>query len=238
MFGWLRRTFRPPPTEQQLRMARILASYPLYAPPEFNPDSTPESIRAASAQYEEYFLGSRQARLEALRTFLGNFDVSLDTDDVGLMAVSTWLPQWADLLIDDFDYRTVWYANLRLEVPWTGPQHGLNVLFDLGIYYAECLWARRTKLEWTVMRYRDANGDNAALHSIKGLPGGKPFDPIDFMHHQWWSICQAKIDKRRRSPLGDDPMILRSDTFYRHVLSNAPPGRRRIKTGRPAVSMR
>ena len=95
MFGWLRRTFRPPPTEQQLRMARILASYPLYAPPEFNPNSTPESIRAASAQYEEYFLGSRQARLEALRTFLGNFDVSLDTDDVGLMAVSTWLPQSA-----------------------------------------------------------------------------------------------------------------------------------------------
>jgi hypothetical protein len=48
-------------------MAQALTSYPPYAPPEYNPDPNPASMRAASAQYREYFLGSMQARLEVLR---------------------------------------------------------------------------------------------------------------------------------------------------------------------------
>lgn len=141
MFGWLRRSPPPPPTEQQLQLTRALAGYPPYAPPEYKPDPSVESMRAASAEYREYFLGSRQARLEALGEFLASFDVSLDTGDVGLRAVSTWLPLWADLLVSEFDDHN---AYARLEVPWTGRLRGLNAVFDLGIYYAECLWARRT----------------------------------------------------------------------------------------------
>jgi len=136
MFGWLRRPPSTSPTEQQLQLMKALVGYPPYAPPEYRPDPNAESMRAASAQYREYFLASRQARLEGLREFLANFDVSLGLDDAGLMAVSTWLPYWANLLVSEFKDRD---AYKRLEVPWTGRLRGLNVVFDLGIYYAECL---------------------------------------------------------------------------------------------------
>ena len=115
MFGWLRRVLLPP-TAQQRRMRQLLAGYPLYAPPAYKGDSTIESARAASAEYAEYFHDIRPARLEALRTFLENFGVSLNTDDAGLMAVSAWLPEWADLLIEGPYNKTIWYAYLRLQV--------------------------------------------------------------------------------------------------------------------------
>jgi hypothetical protein len=89
MFDWLRRT-PPPPTEQQRQMAQALAEYPPYAPPEWNPDT--KSLRDANEEYREYFFGSRQSRLEALRAFLEGFDVVLNLDDAGIMAVSAWLP--------------------------------------------------------------------------------------------------------------------------------------------------
>jgi hypothetical protein len=208
-------------------MAQALASYPPYAPPRYNPDPTPESMRAASAQYEEYFLGSMPARLEALRAFLANFDVALNSDDTGLRAVSTWMPQWADLLVDDL-YDS--YAIDRLDVPWTGALSGLNVIFDLGVYYSDCLWARRTKLGWFVYRGPDANGQIFAGHSIKGIPGGKLFDPFHFMYGECWSIRQAKIAKEKKVPHSEDPFILSGEALWRHLLANAPPGRRSRKS--------
>jgi hypothetical protein len=36
---------------------------------------------------------------------------------------------------------------------------GLTPIFDLGIYYAECVWLRRTRLEWIVTRGPDQGGD-------------------------------------------------------------------------------
>jgi hypothetical protein len=185
-------------------------------------------MRAASAQYREHFLGSTQARLEALREFLANFDVSLSSDDAGLMAVSTWLPHWADLLVDDLDDQAVRDAYNRFTVPWTGTLSGLNVIFDLGIYYAECLWSRRTKLEWVVV----VRGPEGARHLIKGLPGGKWFDPIHFMHRECSNIGKAKIAKQKRLPYSDDPWLLRSESFCRHLLAKAPPGRRSRKSER------
>jgi hypothetical protein len=223
MFSWLRRSPLPPPTEQQLQLTQALAAYPPYAPPEYSPNPDADSMRAASAQYREYFLGGRQARLEALGEFLANFDVSSSLDDAGLIAVSTWLPHWADLLVNEFEDSN---AYRRLEVPWTGRLKGLNVVFDLGIYYAECLWARRTKLEWIVVRGADVHGIVLASHAIKGLPGGKLFDPFDFTFWECWHIRNAKLAKQRRLPYSDDPWVLKPESFSRHVLAKAPPGRR------------
>jgi len=228
MFGWLRRSPPPPPTEDQLKLIRALSGYPPYAPPEYSPAPNTESMRAASFQYREYFLSSRQARLVALREFLANFDVSFSLDDAGLMAVSSWLPHWADLLVDDFDDPAVRIAYYRFTVPWTGTMIGLNVMFDLGIYYAECLWSRRTKLEWVVV----IRGPEGAKHLIKGLPGGKWFDPIHFMYSECWDIRKAKIAKQKRLPYSDDPWCLRSESFSRHVLAKVPPGRRSRKSER------
>lgn len=181
-------------------------------------------MRAASARYREYFLGSFPVRLAALSALLASFDVSSSLDDAGLMAVSAWLPQWGDLLINDFRDETVRNAYRRLEVPWTGTLSGLNVIFDLAIYYGECLWTRRTKLEWMVAR-----GPDSALHAIQGLPGGKPFDPFNFMYLECQNIRAAKIGRQKRLPHSGDPVFLKPDCFYRHVLGNAPPGRRSRK---------
>lgn len=223
MFGWLRRA-APPPTEQQLAMAQALAGYPPYSPPEWKPDPDPESMRAAALQYREYFLGVREARVDSLRDFLAKFDVPLSLDDAGLMAVSAWLPHWADLLVVDFDDRTVWDTYLRFKVPWTGTLGGLNVIFDLGIYYAECLWFRRTRLEWIVDR-----GPQGPVHIIKGLPGGKGFDPFSFVFWHCRDIGQAKLTKQKGLPYSDDTWLLKTDSIHRHLLSNAPSGRRSRK---------
>lgn len=226
MFSWLRLT--PPPTERQLRLTRALADYPPYVPPAWTPDSSSESLRAASARYREHFFDSMQFRLEALRAFLAKFDVALDVDDAGLTAVSAWLPQWGDLLVDDFPAAHDAYRFFSEE--WTGGLKGLNVIFDLGIYQAECLWARRTKLEWIVVRGRDVHGIVMATHSIKGLPGGKLFGPIDAAYFQCWSIRNARINMQKGLPYSSDPEILMSDSFSRTVLAKAPPGRRTRKS--------
>jgi hypothetical protein len=230
MFDWLRRSPPPPPPEEQLKLTRALAGYPPYAPPEYGPAPNPESMREASFRYRDYFLANRQARLEALREFFANFDVCLSLDDAGLMAVSSWLPYWADLLVDDFDDKAVRDGYDLLRVPWTGTLIGLNVIFDLGVYYAECLWSRRTKLEWSVTRGADVHGIVRATHFVKGLPGGKWFDPIHFMYSECWNIRKAKIAKQQRLPHSDDPWLLKSESFYRHVLAKTPSGRRSRKS--------
>src|SRR5215510_4564692 len=102
MFGWFQRA-PAAPTEEQLRVTQALIGYPSYAPPKWERYPNPEIMRAASFQYRDYFLGGTRARLEALRSFLANFEVALNLDDAGIMAVSTWLPRWADLLVGDFD---------------------------------------------------------------------------------------------------------------------------------------
>ena len=157
---------------------------------------------------------------------------ALNLDDAGLMAVSNWLPRWADLLVNDFDDPAVWNAYHRFEAPWSGTLSGLNVVFDLGIYYAECVWIRRTKLEWIVVR-----GPEGATHFIKGLPGGKLFDPIHFTYWRCKDIRRAKLPKpkwhRYFYPSMHryyEPSILGGDSFSRHVLSKAPPDRRRRKS--------
>jgi len=221
MFGWFRRT-PAVPTEDQLRVSQALASYPPYAPLEWKADSTSDSRRAASAQYRDFFIGGIPDRIEALRAFLANFDVALSLDDIGLMAVSAWLPRYGDLLVNDFDDEAVRDAYRDCAVPWAGRLIGLNVVFDLAIYNAECLWARRTRLKWQVSRGVDANGNLMANHFIIGLPGGKAFDPFHYTYLHCRNIRTAKT-------YSDDCWSLKSDSFSRHVLADAPPGRRRRK---------
>jgi hypothetical protein len=98
MFSWFRRA-PAAPTDVQLRVAEALVGYPPYSPPKWNPD--PEFLRANIDAYREYFFGCKDLRLHALGEFFAKFDVGLNLDDAGLMAVSTWLPLYADLLLDD-----------------------------------------------------------------------------------------------------------------------------------------
>lgn len=222
MFGWFRRA-PTASTAEQLRVTQALMSYPQYAPPEWNPD--PEFLRDANVAYREYFFTSRRKRLDALREFFAKFDLALNLEDASIMAVSTWLPQYADLLVD-FDDDAVRDAYREFTAPWTGALSGLNPIFDLGIYYAECVSLRRTKLKWIVTRGPERAG---ARHVISGLPGGKLFDPIHFMFSECSNINKSKRLKEKRIPGYTNPWFLRPDSFYRKVLSDAPPGRRSRK---------
>jgi hypothetical protein len=198
-----------------------LAGYPPYTPPAWNAD--PHSWGEASLAYKDFFLASRETRLEALGAFLAKFDISLNLDDSGLTAVSAWLPRYADLLIDDLDNETVQNAYWAFTAPWKGALDGLNPIFDLGIYYAECLWHRRTRLEWIVIRSPDWG---SAVHTISGLPGGRHFDPVFWMYVECRNIRNSKIAKQQQVSLNDTPSSLRSDHFYRQVISRCPLGPR------------
>lgn len=220
MFGWFRRA-PARPTEDQLRLREALEEYPQYAPPAWNPD--PNFYAQAGQDYREFFFASREARLKALGGFQARFGVSSNLDDTGLMAVSAWLPRYADLFVDHLDDDHVRDAYERFASPWTGTLAGLNPIFD---HYAECLWYRRTKLKWIVVRSPDWG---TAVHSISGLPGGSGFDPINWMYIECRNIRNSKKRKQQRFPLSDDPTFLRSDRFYRHVISHCPPGRRSMK---------
>jgi hypothetical protein len=223
MFGWLRRA-PPMPSEDQLQLQEALVGYPPYAPPALNPD--PSAFADVGLAYKDFFLASRESRLEALGGFLAKFDVSLSPDDAGLMAVSAWLPRYADLLVDDLDDDTVQDAYRAFTLPWTGALAGLNPIFDLGIYYAECLWRRRTRLRWIVYRSPDYG---SAVHIIEGLPHGRGFDPMHWMYTECRNIRNSRPAKRKRWLPDDDPVFLGSDRFYTHVLSRCPPGRRSRK---------
>src|SRR5262249_13695199 len=190
MFGWFRRA-PARPTEDQLQVRQALESYLPYAPPAWNPD--PNFYAQAGQDYREFFFANRETRLKALGAFLSKFDVSLSPGDTGLMAVSAWLPRYADLLVDHLDDDSVREAYQRFATPWTGALGGLNPIFDLGVYYAECLWYRRTKLKWIVVRSPDWG---AAFHSIQGLPSGRGFDPINWMYIECRNIRNSKGAKQ------------------------------------------
>jgi hypothetical protein len=70
-------------------------------------------------------------RLDAFRVFLAKFDVVSDIDDAGLiMAVSTWMPVYADLLLPDLDDDSVDGACRGFTTSWAGALMGLNPIFD------------------------------------------------------------------------------------------------------------
>lgn len=225
MFAWFRRR-PPPPTNEQVRLAEALATYPAYAPPEWDP--APQNLGQASNAYREYFFANKESRLYALRGFFAKFDVSMNLEDAGLMAVSGWLPQYADLLLDDFNSEDVRDAYRTFSRPWIGPLNGLNIIFDLGIYYAECVWLRRTKLKWIVMRGPDIG---IVAHAISGLPGGKLTDPMHWTYNHCRNVWVTKKAMKQRLPHHSRGAgFLSREAFSCSVLSEAPPGRRRRKS--------
>jgi hypothetical protein len=207
-------------------MWQALSEYPTYAPPEWDPGN--KSMHDASVEYQKYFFDMKPLRLEALRTFLTKFDTALDFDDAGIMAVSIWIHGYADLLVRDLNDHATIDAYHGFAPRWTGPLAGLNPIFDLGIYHAECLWLRRTKLEWIVGR---GPQKNVSAHLISGLPGtGKLFNPTSWAYGHCSNICIAKRLVRKRFPGAEASLELERDTLYRLIQSQTPPGRRSRRT--------
>jgi len=208
MFGWLRRE----PShlaEHRRRAADALADYPIYEPPHRQGPNCPRHLRnqgeAAYRQHIQefdargrenfsYFMEHRHARLTTLTTFLAKFGVTMGVDDVGLAAVSAWCPGNCGALVANLRQDAMRQVFFQL-APWTGQYRGFNVIFDLGIFFGECVTARNRSLHWI---YKPGSSDDgSAILSGYEIAGFRdPRDWLDPMSHMYTECENAEVELR------------------------------------------
>jgi hypothetical protein len=183
MFGWLRR--EPARLiEHRSRTAHALTDYPIYEPPY---RQSPNFLRHLSGKSDEeskrllreflergrenfvHLVDHRHERLTALRKFLTKFEVSMGTDDEGLAAVSAWLPHNCWALVANYRHTETHQKFFQHLEPWTGRWRGFNVIFDLGVFFGECITDRNPRLHWIYMP--GASEDGRANHTGYGIAG-------------------------------------------------------------------
>src|SRR5262249_7726016 len=153
-------------------------------------------------------------RLEYLYRFLTKFGVEGALADGGVTAVSEWLPQYGGLLVEHIRSGATMWALYDFARPWTGELQGAHAVFDLGIYFGECVIARNPRLRWDVRVYdRPAPkpaGPTPLTGSgfeIEGLRRPKnTFDPIMSMHNVCCNIAADylwRLGPANRSVWGD-----------------------------------
>ena len=161
MFRWLQREPKRI-VERQRVLSLALVDYPLYEPPH---RQGPHYLRRRDNQTEDsyvsyvhqyvarsdqnflFFMEQRATRLAKLQTFLGKFGVSASLDDTGLASVSAWFPDNSGALANLRDLR-VHQAFYQMQTPWIEGHRGLNVIFDLGVYFGESLIKKQPRLHW------------------------------------------------------------------------------------------
>jgi hypothetical protein len=193
MFGWLHRK-TPRISEYKSRVLEALADYPPYAPPIW--DGAAE-LATANREYVAFFTENRPKRIEALRVFLAKFDVALGFDDIGIRAVSAWLPHYADLLVDGLQHQEseeLWQAYHWFAASWAGPFLGLNPVFDLGVFMGECILRQNPRLKW--LPHINPEPNKGASHHVYGRKAGYVFDPIDWTYTECKNIHSARMLKR------------------------------------------
>lgn len=192
-------------------MSDALADYPVYELPKW--DSATKSPRDAATEYAQFFLDNRAHRLDSLRKFLARFDVALSFDDAGVMALSTWHPLYADLLLDEWT-EEIQLSYIYFDQPWAAGLLGLNVVFDLGVYFGECMLFRNPRLRWSPMRYHDYHDAHSVAHPIFGAHD-KVFDPVRSMYITCARIRGAKRRRNRRYGTGRE--FLKAESFFRMI---------------------
>jgi len=169
MFGWLRREPRHL-ADHCRRMLEALADYPVYEPlhrqgpncPRHFPDQEMQEFAARGRDNFAYFMEHRAERLNALKGFLAGFGVSIDLQEPGLATVSTWLPGHCGALVPNLGRDETMQIFFRYLKPWEDNLRGLNVIFDLGIFFGECVLARNPRVHWINWPGASDNGEAAA----------------------------------------------------------------------------
>jgi hypothetical protein len=101
------------------------------------------------------------------------------------------------------------------EPPWIGPLLGLNPIFDLGIYFGECILLHNTKLRWDPVRAPDAS---SVIHNIIfGRRFLALFDPVRWMYTQCNNIRADKLARARRLPAYPATGSLSEAWIFRHI---------------------
>jgi hypothetical protein len=153
VIGW-RRTEPKHLVDRRRRMSKALVDYPVYEPPHRQGPNGPRDLSdqearefwARGKENFSHFMEHRIERQDALRAFLANFDVAMTLEQAGLAAVSAWLPGNCGALVRDIDKEETIQIFFRYLVPWVGDLRGLNVIFDLGIFFGECVIFRYPRL--------------------------------------------------------------------------------------------
>ncbi|MGJ4993865.1 hypothetical protein ACQR0Z_05610 [Bradyrhizobium sp. HKCCYLS3077] len=210
MFSWLSRRRTSALSSEKLRVLDALRGYPPYTPPIWN--SYAQSAESANEEYVRYFIDQRHPRLQALRRFLEKFDVAQGFTDQNIREVSTWLPTYADLLVDGLQHQesdALWRAYNWFEAPWTGSLLGLNVVFDIGIYMGECIIYRNPKLQWRP--HVAPEPMSGASHFIDFPKRRRPFNPMKWSYTECKNIHSAKENRETWS----------EDSFYGNIVARA-----------------
>jgi hypothetical protein len=129
------------------RIERALRGYPIYRPP-FPKDAAELTISEGQENYA-YFIDQQSARLSALQGLLADFDVTATLEEIGIHAVSDWVHRFSGHLIgaNRYDSGVAYWSFAR---PWEGRHHGLNVIWDLGIFAGECIHTLNTSCRWVL----------------------------------------------------------------------------------------
>lgn len=138
--------YRPSTWKRAWRVRSALANYPLYSPPH---RQHPWFLDFDSAKEDgQYFFEQRTERVRILSEFLRAFNVDLALEGPGLAAVSAWFAEYAGLAVPNLRSRAIRQAFYRMARPWTGRLRGFNAIFDLGLFFGECVIARNPGCYW------------------------------------------------------------------------------------------
>jgi hypothetical protein len=204
-------------------MFDALADYPIYEPPYRQgpsfirrlPGKSEENYRRLLREFLErgrenlvHFVDHRHDRLTALGKFLAKFHVNTGTDDEGLAAVSAWLPHNCGALATNLRHRETRQKFFQHLEPWTDRWRGFNVIFDLGVFFGECVMDRNPRLHWIYTPGQ--SDDGSANHSGYGIAGFRSardwLDPANRIY----SLCTSD---ENHILFGRSIQVLRAETL-------------------------
>ena len=175
------RKIKSPPTNEEIKIATLIANYPLYNPPHW------AHILALSTdafqENRDYFLSNAEARIDCLRQFFGEFGVAVDFSNEAIIGISCWLADhilaFPPAISIEFgsDARNLFY---NYTGPWDADYRVLNFLFDLGIFFGQTIVSRRKKAYWHFVGGFDDYNPKFIHQSItvRGV-SAKPIDPFE-----------------------------------------------------------
>jgi hypothetical protein len=193
------------------RVRRALADYPLFSPPHLQ-NSAFLDFQSAK-ENERYFFDHRTERMQALSQFMRTFGVEMAVDGPGLTAASAWIAGHAGLLVPNLNSRGVRQAFYRFARPWTGRRRGLNAVFDLGLFFGECIIAKNPKCYWRGFVGAAPGQPPRPVCDVGwtgiGIQGSrrKPFfDPFQLMENMCANLqSMHKVSLLTRDPAENDP---------------------------------
>jgi hypothetical protein len=184
------------------QMREYLSGYPVYTPPHMA--NVRDLTKEEAAENFQYFLEHLPVRTEALYSFLSQYKVAPDLDDDGLWSVSTWFSEEGSLLLAYVPPVKAIHTFLCFDPKWEGKHISFNVIFDLGIFLAQCLMRRNPKLKWFLAHggARGAGPSNTGYYLMGLKRPGSWIDPMQRAFLHCHNEARELENKKEQRPWG------------------------------------